>query len=233
MIDFTLIKKFNNLKISAPLVVEDFEKTITDLEELRFALVYWGKIIQRQKKIKFIKAAIKISKEEEYQQQAEDEEKYIDNEKSKFEGEDVANKTDLSLEKLKIAQIIDKETRMNKVWKDEEEDDEEEDSDDAGYTVDQLEAGGKPLKRNDQEGKPSRGGRSGGNRTGADGEEVIPNGDYYKKPKQAKRPTPQKFADIMKADNAFPALDNDNEDLVDDLMSTVTPSGEITSQNNN
>lgn len=136
LIDFSLIKKFNNLKISAPLVFEDYEKTIKDLEDLRFALVYWGKIIQRQKKIKFIKAAIKISKEEEYTKQAEDEEKYIENEKSKFEGDDVANKTDLSLDKLKIAQIIDKESRMNKVWKDEEDDDEEEDSDDAGYTVD-------------------------------------------------------------------------------------------------
>jgi len=35
--------------------------------------------------------------------EAEKEEKFIENEKSKFEGDDVSEKTNLSLDKLKIA----------------------------------------------------------------------------------------------------------------------------------
>jgi len=35
------------LKISAPLNDDDFEKTQEDLKELKEALIYWGKIIQR------------------------------------------------------------------------------------------------------------------------------------------------------------------------------------------
>jgi len=54
-IDFALIKKFNNLKIKPPINDEDYEKTISDLNELRDALIYWGKIISRQNKIKFIR----------------------------------------------------------------------------------------------------------------------------------------------------------------------------------
>ena len=46
-IDFILIKKFNNLKINAPINDADYEKTVKDLDELKDALVYWGKIIQR------------------------------------------------------------------------------------------------------------------------------------------------------------------------------------------
>lgn len=63
-IDFKLIKQFNNLRISAPLNDEDFEKTAQDLNELREALIYWGKIIQRQNKIKFIRSAKRICNEE-------------------------------------------------------------------------------------------------------------------------------------------------------------------------
>jgi hypothetical protein len=54
------------LKISAPLNDEDFEKTEQDLNELREALIYWGKIIQRQNKIKFIRGAKRICEEEEF-----------------------------------------------------------------------------------------------------------------------------------------------------------------------
>lgn len=98
-----MIKKFNNLKINAPINETDYEKTIKDLDELKEALIYWGKIIQRQNKIKFIRNARKISSIDEYVEQAVFEEKYIENEKSKFDGEDVADKTTLSLDKLKIA----------------------------------------------------------------------------------------------------------------------------------
>lgn len=65
-IDFALIKKFNNLKIKPPINDEDYEKTISDLNELRDALIYWGKIISRQNKIKFIRNARKISAIDEY-----------------------------------------------------------------------------------------------------------------------------------------------------------------------
>lgn len=54
-VDFELIKKFNNLKVSAPLNDDDYDRTLKDLDELRNALVYWGKIILRQNKIRFIK----------------------------------------------------------------------------------------------------------------------------------------------------------------------------------
>jgi len=70
------------------------------LDELKDALIYWGKIIQRQNKIKFIRNSRKISSIEEYVQQSEQEEQYIANEKSKFDGE---GQTTLSLDKLKIA----------------------------------------------------------------------------------------------------------------------------------
>jgi len=46
-IDFVLIKKFANLKINAPINEADYEKTVKDLDELKEALIYWGKIIQR------------------------------------------------------------------------------------------------------------------------------------------------------------------------------------------
>jgi len=72
-IDFIMIKKFNALKLSAPLEGQDFEKTIQDLDELKEALIYWGKIIQRQNKIKYIRNARKISSNEEYKKAADEE----------------------------------------------------------------------------------------------------------------------------------------------------------------
>lgn len=44
-VDFQVIKKFNNLKLSVPMKEEEFLKTIEELDQLRDALVYWGKII--------------------------------------------------------------------------------------------------------------------------------------------------------------------------------------------
>jgi len=46
-IDFQIIKKFNNLKLTVPMKPEDFPKIMEQLDKLRDALVYWGKIIQR------------------------------------------------------------------------------------------------------------------------------------------------------------------------------------------
>jgi hypothetical protein len=47
LIEFSTVKKFNSLKISVPMNEEDYDRTIKDLDELKDALVYWGKIIQR------------------------------------------------------------------------------------------------------------------------------------------------------------------------------------------
>lgn len=46
-LDFSLIKQFNSLRLSAPLSDEDYEKSISDLQKLKEASIYWGKIIQR------------------------------------------------------------------------------------------------------------------------------------------------------------------------------------------
>lgn len=118
-----MIKKFNNLKITAPINEADYEQTIKDLDELKDALIYWGKIIQRQNKIKFIRNSRKISSIDEYIAMAEFEEKYIENEKSKFDGDAV--QSELSLDKLKIAQVIDRENRVKRAWNEEEDDSED------------------------------------------------------------------------------------------------------------
>jgi len=66
VIDFNLIKKFNSLKITAPLNEEQFTATIDELNQLKNALNYWGKIIQRQNKIKHIRNSKKIKDEDEF-----------------------------------------------------------------------------------------------------------------------------------------------------------------------
>jgi len=224
-IDFALIKKFNNLKISAPIKDEDYEKTITDLAELKDALIYWGKIIQRQNKIKFIRNARKISALDEYIAQAEEEEKYIENEKSKFDSDETAKEINISLEKLKMAQIIDRENRANKVWK---EDSEEEESDEEEEEEEETDA--KPTKKgrggqvdlygddDDKKKKPKSKKRRDRSEDAEEETQV----------KQTKRPNAQKFSQIMKADDAFPTLENNFEDDEDDLGDT--PAGEINSQ---
>ena len=58
------------MKLTVPMKPEDYEKTITDLDQLKDALVYWGKIIQRQAKIKYIRGARKISSDEHYIEEA-------------------------------------------------------------------------------------------------------------------------------------------------------------------
>ena len=101
-IDFSVIKKFNNLKITVPMKEGDYENTIKELEQLKLALIYWGKIIQKQALIKYIRGARKISGIDEYKTLAEDEEKYIEQEKAKYQSPDTAQH-ELNAEKLKLA----------------------------------------------------------------------------------------------------------------------------------
>jgi len=109
------------LKISAPLNNEDYERTIKDLDELREALIYWGKITQRQNKIKFIRGAKNISSMEEYQKIADTEEQYVLDQKQLFTGDaNTENKSTINTDKLKTAQIIDREIRNNKAWENEQ-----------------------------------------------------------------------------------------------------------------
>jgi len=70
--------------------------------------------------IKFIKATIKLQKEDEFMEEAAKVEKFIEQEKAKYQSDD-ATKQELNAEKLKIAQVIDREQRMNKMWEEEDE----------------------------------------------------------------------------------------------------------------
>lgn len=102
--------------------------------------------------------------------------------------------TNISLAKIKIAQEIDKEMRLKSLWKEEEEDEGEDDSDDdRGYTVDDMGDEENPREEPLRERKP---------RGQAEGRKV----------KQAQKPSAQKFKEIMKADEAFPTLDNHSDD---------------------
>jgi len=167
--DFVLIRRFNSLKLTPPLDDEGLEGAVRDLDELRAALVYWGGIILRQNKIRFIKASKRLGGEEEFTKQAEEEEAFIAAEKQKFDDDDAEQKTKLSLQKLKIAQVLDREARMSKAWEQEDDDEDEEP---------------------EEEGRAQRGGR---------GQRRAP---------QAKLPSKQKFKDIMKNEEAFPTLGN-------------------------
>jgi len=112
---------------------------------------------------------------EEYTQQAEVEEKYIENEKSKFDGEDVSKTTGLSLDKLKIAQVIDRENRVKKAWNDEED---EAESGDEEYSDEEIES--VPGKKGqadlfgDDSKRPTRGGAGGGRGGGRGGKRRGP-----------------------------------------------------------
>jgi hypothetical protein len=134
-------------------------------------LIYWGKIIQRQNKIKFIRSAKRISGEEEFQQKAAEEEKFIENEKLKFEGDDVAEKTNLKLDKLKIAQVIDREKKSAATeWE------HPEDSDDSGsdgvFRADDVveDEDGQMVVQPERGQKRGRGRRGGAGVAGEEGE---------------------------------------------------------------
>jgi hypothetical protein len=131
------------LKVSPPLGDDSHEPTLKTLKSLSDALVYWGKILQRQKKIRHIRTSRKLKSLEEYNKMADQEEEWLKNEKQKIE---VAEKdeiecsgTNISLAKIKIAQEIDKEMRLKSLWQEEEEDEGEDDSDDdRGFNVDDF-----------------------------------------------------------------------------------------------
>lgn len=173
---------------------------------MKEALIYWGKIVQRQNKIKFIRNSRKISSIEDFVSQAVEEEEFIKNEKDKFDGENAENTTNMSLEKLKIVQVIDRENRMRNVWNEEDEDEEGDEAvfdDDRGFTADDMGDEENPLTT-----IPAQGGPGAKKRRGDDGT-VVPDGDYYKKPKKAvRKPNAAKFKDIMKNEEAFPTLEN-------------------------
>lgn len=87
-----MIKKFTELKLSVPSSLEDYKKTLGELDDLRDALIYWGKIIQRQNKIKFIRGTNKLKLIAEYEAMVNDELAYIANEKQKFQSEEESEK---------------------------------------------------------------------------------------------------------------------------------------------
>lgn len=178
-LNFAIVKKFNSLKLTVPMKEEDYTKTMDELDQLKDALVYWGKIIQRQSKIKYIKSARKISSDEHFVEEAQKEEKFIEQEKAKYSSEDTAQH-ELNADKLKIAQVIDRESRLAKVWDEgDDEDHEDKDSDDVFGGSDED----KPKKR---QAEKQKGGR------------------------QTQRPNKAKFAEIMKSQDAFPTLENNN-----------------------
>lgn len=174
---------------------EDFTKSMQDLEQLRDALVYWGKIIQRQTLIKYIKSTQKLQHEAEFTEIADEQQKFIETEKAKYQG-DETSKQEINAEKLKIAQVIDREARVNKMWEEEDEELDEFESDPEEQ----------PERREDTRGRGGRGGR-GGRDKGEKGS------------KAAQRPNKQKFAEIMKGQNAFPTLENEFADDAEEELS--------------
>ena len=82
---------------------EEYQPTIDGLSQLKDALQYWGKIIQRQSKIKFIRSARKISSDPEYKDAAAKEEQFIESEKRKYQQTEDLSLHEVNAEKLKIA----------------------------------------------------------------------------------------------------------------------------------
>lgn len=142
-VDFAMIKQFTSLKVSPPLGDDSYETTVAALKELSDALDYWGKILQRQKKIRHIRTSRKLKSLEEYNKMADQEEEWLKNEKQKIEdAEDDIDCTGkkISLAKIKVAQTIDKEMRLKSLWKEEDdgEDDEDESDEDRGFTAEDF-----------------------------------------------------------------------------------------------
>lgn len=183
------------MKVTAPLAEDSHEATIQTLKELREALIYWGKILQRQRKIKHIRGSRKLKSLDEYTAMAEEEEKWLQNEKEKIENaeDDIEyGETKISLDKIKIAQTIDKEMRM-KDWGGDEDDSEDESDGDRAYTVDDMgdeeNPREEPVQKRERKPKSAAG-----------------------KPKQSQRPNAKKFNEIMNnGAEAFPTLGNEAE----------------------
>lgn len=201
-IDFAMVNKFGVLKIAPPIGSDDsYDNTISTLQELKEALIYWGKILQRQKKIKHIRSSRKLKSLDDYNNMADEEEQWLQNEKEKIENaEDDIESGDakISLAKIKIAQTIDKEMRLKNIWHEEEEEGEDDSEEDRGYTVDDM--GDEENPREEPVQKRER------KQKGGEG-----------KVKQAQRPNAKKFNEIMKNDSeAFPTFDNQSGDDDDD-----------------
>lgn len=167
------------------------------MEVLKDAIVYWGKIQQRIRKVKFIRDSRKIFNEDEFKQVCEDEEKYIDAEKTKYSGDSTEGHV-VDGEKLKIAQIIFRENTMRQAWNAEDDGDDYQSSDeDRGFNADDAGDEENPLV---QESTPE------------DRERKEKRPKRENKPKAAQRPNKESFKKIMGQAEAFPTLDNDFED---------------------
>ena len=88
--DFNSIKKFTALKLAPPTSPDDYPTCKKSIEDLRAALVYWGKITQRQEKLKFIRESPKLMANDEYKAMAETEFAFLKQEKEKFLDEEAA-----------------------------------------------------------------------------------------------------------------------------------------------
>lgn len=147
---------------------------------------------------------------------ADEEEQWLQNEKEKIENaEDDIESGDakISLAKIKIAQTIDKEMRLKSLWNEEDDEGEDDSDDDRGYTVDEM--GDEENPRDEPYQKKERKPKAAGER----------------KVKQAQRPNAQKFKDIMKADEAFPALENQSDEDDESMNGDngPVPDGDISS----
>lgn len=105
--------------------------------------------------------------------------------------------------------------RLKSLWKEEEDEDGEDESDeDRGYTVDDM--GDEENPREEPIPKKEKKQRGQGD---------------ARKVKQAQKPNPQKFKEIMKADvEAFPTFDNQSDDdagSMNDDENGKVPDGEI------
>lgn len=105
-----------------------------------------------------------------------------------YQGSDKATQK-INPDKLKMAQVIDRESRMKN---DLQTGDESGSDEEVGTTADDMGDEENPLEQTEEtkERKPKR---------------------SSNQPKKAARPNNQKFQEIMKADDAFPNLENNNE----------------------
>jgi len=193
-LDFQTVKKFGALKLAPPLTPEEYERTLKELATLREAVIYWGKIQQRIRKVKYLRDSRKIIQEEEYQNQCKEEEEFIDKEKSKYSGESTEGH-EVDAEKLKVAQVVYRENTMRQAWaaEDDEGDDYQSSDDDRGFGADEAGDEENPL----------------GEAAKDDARERRPRREQ--KPKQTQRPNKESFKKIIGTAEAFPTLENDFE----------------------
>lgn len=136
--------------------------------------------------------------EEEYQNQCKEEEAFIDQEKSKYSGESTEGH-EVDAEKLKVAQIIYRENTMRQAWTAEDDgDDYQSSDDDRGFGADDAGDEENPLNTE---------------QTPADDRDRRPRPKRENKPKQTQRPNKESFKKIMGTAEAFPTLENDDDDF--------------------